>query len=105
MADFSSEGLWDRDGIMMDREDLPISPELSARHLAWCDRYEFNDLYEGKATPSFDLPGFAAEGLAIAKAIKAELPDWTVIYFDEAKAYRTVKTVPRSEVEYEVTGS
>jgi hypothetical protein len=35
-----------------------------------------------------DLDAFAAEGRAIARMVKAELPDWSVVYFDEAAAAR-----------------
>jgi hypothetical protein len=32
----------------------------------------------------FDFVAFAREGLKIAKAVKMELPHWTVTYWDEA---------------------
>jgi hypothetical protein len=104
MADYSSDGLWERDGCMMGREDLPISPELAARHEAWCRWYEDSEFFmaESERTRPFDLAAFSAEGLSIAKAIKAELPDWTVIYFDEGKAQPYRESRPREEFEYEV---
>jgi hypothetical protein len=87
MADYGTDGLWERDGVMMDRQDLPVSAELAKRHLTWCDVYERSEFYldPSERKREFDLPVFAAEGMEIARAIKAELPDWTVVYFDEAK--------------------
>ena len=35
-----------------------------------------------------DLEAFASEGRAIARAVKAELPAWSIVYFDEAEAAR-----------------
>jgi hypothetical protein len=37
--------------------------------------------------PIHGLEKFVAYGLAIAKDIKAQLPDWTVVYRDESKHY------------------
>jgi hypothetical protein len=104
MADYSSDGLWAYDGVMMMREDLPISPLLAARHERWCMLYESYDYDTPDDDPAmFDITGFAAEGLLIAKAIKAELPDWTVVYFDVEKCDYDNLAQPRDEVEYEVT--
>lgn len=33
--------------------------------------------------PEFETEAFVAEGYMIARAVKAELPDWTVHYLDE----------------------
>ena len=35
-----------------------------------------------------DPDAFAAEGYAIARVVKAEQPDWSVVYFDDAIAAR-----------------
>lgn len=111
MADYSSTGIWAKSGGSADIEDLPVSAALHARLAAWCAWYERNDDYlppeEQKA--NFDYAGFAAEGLAIAKAVKAELPDWTVVYYDEAK-FQALMGPPippvvrsRNDFEYEVS--
>src|SRR6185312_8878778 len=86
MADYSSDGLWHKDGCTAAAEDLPISAPLQARLRAWCDWYEQNtDYLPADERKPFDTPAFAAEGREIARAIKAELPEWTVIYLDEAE--------------------
>ena len=54
----------------------------------------------------FDDPHFSAEGHLIAQEIKRELPDWTVIYRDEAAYWAREKKKPkiwdRSFYEYEI---
>jgi hypothetical protein len=82
-CDYSADPVWAKDGGGCDLEDLPVSASLAARLRAWARRYERKD--SGLLVIDWDEgPAFTAEGLAIAKAVKAELPDWTVIYLDEA---------------------
>src|SRR3954471_5026269 len=82
MADYGAAGVWDHDGTPLDPARLPLSPRLRARLARWTVRFEksFED--------EIDLDTFAAEGRAIVRAVKAELPDWSVVYFDEAEAAR-----------------
>jgi hypothetical protein len=61
---------------------LPLSPKLRARLARWTARFEKS--FEGE----IDLEAFATEGRAIASGVKAELPDWSIVYFDEAEAAR-----------------
>src|SRR4051812_26695571 len=82
MADYGSAGVWDHDGNPIDPARLPLSEKLRARIGRWCARFEKS--FEGE----IDLERFAAEGRAIAHAVKAELPDWSIVYFDEAEAAR-----------------
>jgi hypothetical protein len=49
-----------------------------------------------------DLDTFAAEGCAIARAVKAELPGWSVVYFDEAAAARAKYQGTPEEFEVEI---
>lgn len=111
MADYSSSGLWNSNGANADVDFVPMSAALRARLDAWCLWYEKNEDYLGTPDSDFDYVSFCAEGLAVAKAIKAELPDWTVVYFDESKMPGIApgteraggRAVPREEYEYEVT--
>ena len=48
-----------------------------------------------------DVESFSRAGLAIANAVKAELPDWQVIYFDAAAVERHRES-SRELFEYEV---
>ena len=104
MANYESDGLWSRDGVMMSPGDLPVSPGLLQRHAAWCRWYEDSDFFVGpeQRTAAFDVDAFSAEGLAIARAIKGELPDRTVVYYDEAAAPRVGLDAPRPVFEYTV---
>jgi hypothetical protein len=82
MADYGAAGVWDHDGTPLDPARLPLSPKLRARLARWCSRFQKSFETE------IDLDAFAAEGRAIARAIKAELPDWSIVFFDEAAAAR-----------------
>jgi hypothetical protein len=82
MADYGTAGVWDHDGAPLDPARLPLSSKLRARLARWCAR--FQQSFETE----IDLEAFAAEGRAIARAVKAELPTWSIVYFDEAAAAR-----------------
>ena len=82
MADYGAAGVWDHDGAPLDPGKLPLSPKLRARLARWCTRFKRSFETE------IDLDAFTAEGRAIARAVKTELPDWSVVYFDEAAAAR-----------------
>lgn len=84
---------WDRAGVGFGVEDLPISPELAAALQAWAEAYTEIDHErdEDRARTCDGLlfsPRLAAHserGLELARRVKAELPDWKVVYWDETK--------------------
>ena len=82
MADYGAAGVWDHDGNPLDPARLPLNPKLRARLARWCAR--FQQSFDAE----IDLDAFATEGRAIARAVKAELPAWSIVYFDEAAAAR-----------------
>jgi len=82
MADYGGPGVWDHDGAPLNPDRLPLSPKLRERLARWCARFQHSFERE------IDLEAFATEGRAIARAVKAELPDWSIVYFDEAAAAR-----------------
>ena len=101
MADFCAEAIWCKDGAGTSIEELPVTPELRDRILAW--QHWYDDQCEGYLPPSerttqFDYAAFSAKGLALALEVKRQLPDWTVIYFDEERSNK----VPALDYEYEV---
>lgn len=105
MCDFSAEGVWAKDGAGIGMDELPISREIKQRLLEWQEWFERdneNYLPPSQRTTTFDVAAFSKEGLEIAKAIKAELPDWTVVYFDEGKSSAGNRASDRSGFEYEV---
>jgi hypothetical protein len=106
MADHSSTGIWLRDGTMAEPDELPMSSHLRARIETWSGWYESNQsyLFPHERTIAFDYKSYSLEGLAIARAIKAELPDWTVVYFEEAACEETRDSPSRvrETFEYEI---
>ncbi|MCJ8353227.1 hypothetical protein [Novacetimonas hansenii] len=102
MGEYGCEGVWHRDGCATCADELPISEGLRAQLLSWAKRYDDYDFPPEKDSPPFDMAAFAQDGLEIARAIKAELPEWTVIYFDESKADYKNRLQPREQYEYEV---
>lgn len=98
MAVYGSEGVWQMDGTEGMLDDLPVPAALRDRIDAWQAVYDEHDDMDAEA-PALDVDHFAADGLAIARAIKAALPDWTVIYHDEAKSKRGL---PRDACESEI---
>lgn len=95
MADYSSDGIWGKDGAGECLDDLPVSAELKKRLAAWQRQFDDEALSE---------PEFSIEGLLIAQEIKKTLPDWTVVYFDNAASDRIEMWTggDRSAFEYEV---
>jgi hypothetical protein len=105
-ADNSSTGIWLSDGAMADPEELPVSAHLHARIATWCGWYEQSrDYLPPEERPaSFDWKAFSFEGLSIARAIKTQLPDWTIVYFDHGAYLKAVEkgNQVRDAYEYEV---
>jgi hypothetical protein len=103
MADYAADGVWDKTGAGCCADELPIEPTLVERLRAW--QAWFDDLSDdNERNPDWDAAAFAREGLAIARAVKAALPDWTVIYFDEAALAAASRGAPHSIFQYEIGG-
>lgn len=85
MCDFAADGVWNSKGEGCSADSLPISRALLERVRAWQAWFE-RDAWDGSSDlrPPFDVLAFSAEGLVIARDMKRELPDWTVVYFDQA---------------------
>ena len=91
---FSNDGLRGKDGEAIAPAALPISDELRERMTAWCVRL-FDVLADETTTGMARTPAgrerawtlidaLDKDGLNVARALKAELPDWTVYYYDAA---------------------
>ncbi len=85
--------LWDRDGEIRPIDSFPVSSPLSDRIRAWGERYRRDDDRPGVA---FDVADFTAQGRGIARAIKAEPPDWVIVYFGYATGRRRPRWFPCS---------
>ena len=90
-----TQGLGRKDGSAIDPAALPISDELRERLAAWCVRL-FDALTDDTTTNMARTPAgrerawtlidaLDKDGFNVARALKAELPDWTVYYYDAAK--------------------
>ncbi len=106
MCDVFCDGVWHKDGCAGDADGLPIPTTLIERIRRWQATYDILhdrsfDAGKYRAEPGF-IP-FAAEGLEIARAVKAALPDWTVIYFDERLARTWGQPRPDRPCQYEIT--
>lgn len=108
MCDFLADGIWDKEGCCCSANDLPVPSELIERIREWQKRYDYEaptPADEDYVPFSFDDRSFSVEGLLIAKEVKAALPDWKVIYFDEAKSNEVLSQggkADRSYYEYEI---
>jgi hypothetical protein len=92
MADFCADGVWSAPSIPNSTiEGFRVSNPLWQRIQGWQRWYESQDGSQWK-DPDFDIKGFTAEGYAIARAVKAELPDWIVLYSDEARLEQSIDT-------------
>ncbi len=98
MPDYLSDGVWDREGRHMSLDDLPIHFWLKSMIRQWNAEYD-NSHAEIENNP-FDIEAFSKNGFALAMKIKQNLPDWTVMYFDEAKMFGSNN---RDEYVYEIT--
>lgn len=89
MADYSSTGVWDAAGINMSLGCLPITNELTTAISDWADFYDsFNDdysfPYNSPPPRNFDGERHSKSGRLLANRLQAELPDWSVVYFNDA---------------------
>ncbi|WP_226638277.1 hypothetical protein [Novosphingobium profundi] len=84
MADLCADGVWSASSYIPDStmEGLRVSEALWARIQDW-QAWHDSQIRCGGKDPDFDLVGFVREGYAQARAVKAELPDWIVLYADE----------------------
>lgn len=86
-ADYMSTGVWAYDHTMMDTSRIPISDDLFNELLKWTDHYDnYSNEYDiGEKTiyNAFNVEHFSHWGRKISQRLQAELPDWSVTYFDE----------------------
>lgn len=109
VADYGGKGYVLVDEAAQAFGELPVAADLLARIAAWVGRYDAlcDPLaYEDVTGKRFDFVAFAAEGLALAHAVKRSLPEWTVTYFDESLdwfAARNPRAYGPAAAEYEIT--
>jgi hypothetical protein len=104
-ADFSADGVWDRQGKLCDLDGLPVSDGLKKRISAWMEWFDRGADPSDRNSIPFDVRVFSEQGLEIARDLKRELPDWTVVYFDEERNNESIwlgGPEDRSYFEYEI---
>lgn len=107
-ADYEWPGFQLADAAARTFDTLPVSDALLQRLSAWSARYEEQcepTAFEDLQGSSFDFVAFAAEGLELARAVKRELPGWTVLFWDDAIDWflaRDPRHRDRGRAEYEV---
>ena len=72
-------------GVMIDRDELPISQELKDAIERWCHDYEHSQFYLSpeERTIDFDVAAFNLRGEELARQLRLELPEWTVVHRPE----------------------
>ena len=86
-CDYSADPVWARSSGNCDLGNLPVSQALLDRMRAWSNHYERMPL-SGGVLDWNEGRAHGTEGLAIAREVKRQLPDWTVVYHDEAALER-----------------
>lgn len=100
MCDYSADPVWASDGTMIDLDDLPVTQELKQRLRAWEEIFDRQDLFA--SSPSYDVAAFSRTGRELAREVKRQLPDWTVVYYDEEAAAAKAADAPTETFEYEI---
>lgn len=77
--------VWHRDGGGTCAEELPINPGLIAALDGWCAWYgcdceDFMPPHARDPALRFDAGAHREVGLILARAVKAQLPDWTIVF-------------------------
>lgn len=81
MCDFSASGIWTKSGSSASLNDLPVDNETAFMLGVWQSWFE--QRHSEDPIPSLDR--FVSYGWRIVWDIKEQLPDWTVVYFDEKR--------------------
>ena len=90
MCYFGGDGVWNSDDETADVGALPFSEALKRDVVDWQTKHGHGDVEE-----------FSARGLSLAHRIKAELPDWKVIYIDRSKSRADIRN--KDYFEYEIS--
>jgi hypothetical protein len=81
MADWDSPPIWDKQGIGTPTDWLPVAADLVQALEDWV--YEYSNRSPFEQDSKFDERQHAAKGLELARQVKRQLPDWTVIFHDD----------------------
>lgn len=84
-AEHGGTCVWYQDGCGTCTEELPINPGLIAALDGWCawhgnDCEDFMPPHARDPALRFDSEAHREVGLILARAVKAQLPDWTIVF-------------------------
>lgn len=82
MTDHCSTGIWNKYGGSSDGSELPVTPDVLKRLDAWQGNYDRADCFV-EPTEEWSY-NHMREGYQIAIEIKKQLPDWTVVLYNES---------------------
>jgi hypothetical protein len=77
MPDYCSSGLWSATtGMMFDCDELKLSDSTIFYIEAWCDRFEYSDLYNDPEERKFDfdIERCNSEGIIITEMLMKDNP-------------------------------
>jgi hypothetical protein len=94
IPDYMSNGIWHRNGIHAEPDELPVSDScVRDRPYGRTGTTSATISYPSQNARTVSTGvAFTKEGLAIAFAIKAALPDWTVVWLDEQKLGEAIRS-------------
>lgn len=85
MLDHCSTGLWNIKGYNVDEEELPVTSDLIVRIKAWQCIFDNIDWHTNSAEHSEVYKNLCYENLAIAIAVAKQLPDWTIVIYNDGE--------------------
>lgn len=83
MPDHCSSGVWNIKGSNVDEEDLPVTSDLHTRIKAWQLKFDCTDWYTNSKENDEVYREIVMENLAIAIEVAKQLPDWTVVMYND----------------------
>ena len=94
------DGLRDRENRAVDISAVPISEALRERLMRWSGMLLYRPDPAGLSHDEYEAVNqpIEAEGLAIARTLKAELPDWMIYYYDHYAAAEADYQGPIAEI-------
>lgn len=86
----SADGILDIEEAIIDIDELPVNEDLKVRLNDWLARIEPYAMMPEEDIDMDALEPLAQEGRALAQEVKNAMPDWEVVYLDEAELVRSV---------------
>lgn len=89
----SADGILDIEEALIDIDTLPINENLKVRLNDWLARIEPYSMMPEEDIDMDVLEPLSQEGRALAQEIKNAMPEWEIVYLDEAELIRHVDSL------------